>query len=111
MLAVVMFGYGSLLLAGTLVTSYSTLLLQRFVLGLFLGGSFPVVVGIYVELFRPTLRGKLASAINATFSLAIITLGLTFGHFGSRDWRAHPLDGWAASHVVGRISLCDRPPQ
>lgn len=88
MLAVVMAGYGSLLLAGTLVNSYPALLLQRFALGLFLGGSFPVVVGIYVELFRPTLRGKLASAINATFSLAIITLGLAFGRLGAHDWRA-----------------------
>ncbi len=87
MLVTVMAGYGLLLLAGTLVHSYPTLLLQRFALGLFLGGSFPVVVGIYVELFRPTLRGKLASAINATFSLAIISLGLAFGHLGSRDWR------------------------
>ena len=86
MLFVVMGGYGLLLLAGTLVTSYSGLLLQRFVLGLFLGGSFPVVVGIYVELFRPTLRGKLASAINATFSLAIITLGIAFGHLGTHHW-------------------------
>ena len=87
MLVVVMAGYGLMLIAGTLVTSYATLLLQRFALGLFLGGSFPVVVGIYVELFQPTVRGKLASAINATFSLAIITLGLAFGHLGHRDWR------------------------
>lgn len=87
MLVVVMAGYGSLLLAGTLVTSYTALLLQRFGLGLFLGGSFPVVVGIYVDLFRPTLRGKLASAINGTFSLAIITLGIAFGHLGGHDWR------------------------
>ena len=88
MLFVVMTGYGLMLLAGTLVANYGFLLVQRFLLGLFLGGSFPVVVGIYVELFRPTLRGKLASAINATFSLAIITLGIAFGHLGSRDWRA-----------------------
>ena len=33
------------------------------------------------------MRGKLASAINATFSLAIISLGLAFGHLGHRDWR------------------------
>ncbi len=87
MLVVVMAGYGLVLLLGTLVTSYVSLLAQRFVLGLFLGGSFPVVVGIYVELFQPTLRGKLASAINATFSLAIISLGIAFGHLGTRDWR------------------------
>ncbi len=86
MLVAVMAGYGLLLLAGTLVTGYGTLLLQRFVLGLFLGGSFPVVVGIYVELFRASVRGKLASAINATFSLAIVTLGFTFGHLGTHNW-------------------------
>lgn len=86
MLIVVMAGYGVMLVAGTLVTSYAGLLLQRFALGLFLGGSFPVVVGIYVELFQPTLRGKLASAINATFSLAIISLSLALGHLGKHNW-------------------------
>ena len=48
MLVAVMLGYGSLLLAGVFVASYLELLLQRFCLGIFLGGSFPVVVGIYV---------------------------------------------------------------
>jgi MFS family permease len=87
MLAVVMLGYGTFLIAGVAVSSYMGLLLQRFVLGLFLGGSFPVVVGIYVGLFRPELRGKLASAINTTFSSAIIVLGVAFGHLGHHDWR------------------------
>ncbi|MGI4827727.1 MAG: MFS transporter [Janthinobacterium lividum] len=86
MLVVVMIGYGLLLVTGVTVSSYVTLLLQRFALGLFLGGSFPVVVGIYVELFKPTLRGKLASAINTTFSSAIIVLGMAFGHLGRHDW-------------------------
>jgi MFS family permease len=87
MLVVVMAGYGAFLIAGVLVSSYLELLLQRFVLGLFLGGSFPVVVGIYVELFKPSLRGKLASAINTTFSSSIIVLGIAFGHLGHHDWR------------------------
>lgn len=86
MLVVVMMGYGVFLITGVLVTNYVELLLQRFVLGLFLGGSFPVVVGIYVELFKPNLRGKLASAINTTFSSAVIFLGLAFGHLGHRNW-------------------------
>jgi MFS family permease len=86
MLVVVMAGYGLMLLAGTLVSTYTGLLSERFVLGLFLGGSFPVVVGTYVELFRPAVRGKLASAINATFSLSVITLGFAFGHLGTHDW-------------------------
>ena len=88
MLMVVMAGYGLLLVAGVAVGSYVELLLQRFALGLFLGGSFPVVVGIYVELFQPNLRGKLASAINSTFSSAIILLGVAFGHLGHHNWRS-----------------------
>ena len=87
MLVVVMIGYGLLLLAGVLASTYAQLLLQRFVLGLFLGGSFPVVVGIYVDLFQLNVRGKLASAINTTFSSAIILLGLAFGHLGNHNWR------------------------
>lgn len=86
MLVVVMMGYGAMLLMGVLVAGYIELLLQRFALGVFLGGSFPVVVGIYVGLFEPSLRGKLASAINTTFSGAIILLGFAFGHLGGRDW-------------------------
>jgi MFS family permease len=87
MLVAVMAGYGLLLLAGVAVASYPQLLLQRFVLGLFLGGSFPVVVGIYVGLFDASVRGRLASAINLTFSSAIVLLGLALGHLGSHDWR------------------------
>jgi MFS family permease len=86
MLVAVMMGYGTMLLAGVLVAGYIDLLLQRFALGIFLGGSFPVVVGIYVELFQPSLRGKLASTINTTFSGSIIVLGFAFGHLGGRDW-------------------------
>ncbi len=87
MLVAVMVGYGALLNAGVLVHTYPQLLLQRFALGLFLGGSFPVVVALYVDLFRANLRGKLASAINTTFSLAIVLLGWAFGHLGHHDWR------------------------
>lgn len=87
MLVVVMIGYGTLLNAGALVHTYPQLLLQRLALGLFLGGSFPVVVALYVDLFRANLRGKLASAINTTFSLAIVLLGWAFGHLGHHDWR------------------------
>ena len=86
MLVVVMTGYGTFLLAGVAVGSLLTLLLQPFVLGIFLGGSFPVVVGLYVELFQPRLRGKLASAVNTTFSSAIIVLGVAFGHLGRHNW-------------------------
>ena len=87
MLVAVMLGYGSLLLAGIFVSSYVELLLQRFCLGVFLGGSFPVVVGIYVGLFEPGVRGRLASMVSAVFSASIITQGYAFGHLAGHDWR------------------------
>jgi MFS family permease len=87
LLVAVMLGYGSLLLAGVFVSSYVELLLQRFCLGLFLGGSFPVVVGIYVGLFEPGVRGRLASMVSAVFSASIITQGYAFGHLAGHDWR------------------------
>ncbi len=87
MLVAVMLGYGSLLLAGVFVSSYLELLLQRFCLGIFLGGSFPVVVGIYVGLFKPEVRGRLASMVSAVFSASIITQGYALGHLAGHDWR------------------------
>ena len=87
MLTVVMVGYGLGLLTGIAVSSYPQYLAQRFVLGLFMGGIFPVVVGIYVGLFRSNVRGRLASLINAIASLAIVVQGLASGAVAAHDWR------------------------
>lgn len=88
MLMVVMIGYGLLLIAGAAVTTYAEYLTQRFVLGLFLGGIFPIVVGIYVGLFSRSVAGRLASLINAIFSAAIMALGMASGHFADLGWQA-----------------------
>jgi MFS family permease len=86
MLVMVMIGYGLSLIAGTTVTSYFQFLLDRFVLGLFMGGIFPIVVGIYVGLFANNVGGRLAALINAVFSSAITVLGFTSGAVNG-DWR------------------------
>ena len=86
MLCLIMAGYGSLLSIGALITSYPEYLAQRFALGLFLGGIFPVVVSIYVGLFAANVAGRLAGLINAIFSLAISMLGLVSGWLDG-DWR------------------------
>jgi MFS family permease len=86
MLTTVMVGYGVSLCAGTLVGSYLTYLVQRFVLGLFMGGIFPIVVSIYVGLFAANVGGRLASLINAVFSSAITMLGVAAGAVNG-DWR------------------------
>ena len=86
MLTTVMVGYGLALIGGTLVTSYVGYLAQRFVLGLFMGGIFPIVVSIYVGLFAANVGGRLASLINAVFSSAISMLGIA-GGLAAGDWR------------------------
>jgi MFS family permease len=80
-------GYGAMLLAGVVVTSYPQLIAQRFALGTFLGGVFPVGVGIYVTLFHPRVRGRLAGTLNASFSFSIVMLGLAVGLTVKHDWR------------------------
>ena len=87
MLSLLVFGYGAMLIAGTVVASYPQLLAQRFLLGLFAGASFPVGVGIYVNLFHPSVRGRLAGSLNALFSFSIVALGLAMGLVGPHDWR------------------------
>jgi MFS family permease len=88
MFSVLVMGYGSMLILGAAVGNYPELLAQRFGLGLFAGASFPVSVGIYVNLFRPTLRGRLAGTMNACFSLSIVALGVAMGFVAPGDWHA-----------------------
>lgn len=85
-LAAIILGYGLSLLSGLLVASYPQLLVQRFVLGLFTGGIFPVGVSIYVNLFEERLRGRVAGTLNACFSFSIVALGLSLGALGGHDW-------------------------
>ena len=72
---------------GTLVTGYLELVAQRFVLGLFLGGVFPVVVDIYTSLFDKRVCGKLAGFYNGTFHGSVVVLGLLADRAHIADWR------------------------
>lgn len=80
-------GYGTMLLVGVFVASYPILIAQRFLLGTFMGGIFPVGVGIYVTLFHPRVRGRLAGTLNASFSFSIVMLGLAVSLTVKHDWR------------------------
>ena len=87
MLVCIMVGYSLSLAAGTIVTTLPQLLGHRFVLGLFLGGVFPVAVGIYTGLFDRRRCGKLAGFYNATFYGSVVVLGLIVSRFDVTDWR------------------------
>ncbi len=86
-LALLIVGYGVMLLAGVAVASYPELLAQRVLLGFFLGAEFPVGVGIYVNLFSDKVRGRLAATLNVSFSGAIFLLGVALAGLGKHDWR------------------------
>jgi len=72
-------GFGVFGSLGALVTSYPQLLLQRLVLGFFLGGIFPVLVASYMSLFPSTMRGKLSALGLGTYFASGIALGWAYG--------------------------------
>ncbi len=73
--------FGALLITGAFIESYPLLLAQRMALGFFMGGAQPLVSSIYLGLFPAHLRGKLASGVNAVFTLSVVALAR------SRCWR------------------------
>ena len=105
MLAAVVIGYGATLIAGTLVPNYPALLAQRFLLGSFMGGYFSVEVGIYVNLFPPQHRGRVAGTLNAAFSFSVVALGLALGALAGRDWRMLLWLGGLPPLMLGVVAL------
>lgn len=102
-LALLIVGYGATLLTGVAVASYTALLAQRFVLGAFMGGVFPVGVAIYVNLFHARFRGRVAATLNVAFSGSIVALGLALGLVGGHDWRRLLWIGGVSALVVAPV--------
>lgn len=111
LLSVVIFGYATMLLLGLVVSSYLELLADRFLLGIFTGASFPISVGIYVTLFPPALRGRLASVLNASFSGAIIVLGLSLDFVTQQNWTLLLWIGGLPPFLLGILALLLVPRQ
>jgi MFS family permease len=87
-LMAVMIGFGTMLILGTVVTSYTQVLGQRFLLGYFTGSMYPITVGIYAGLFGPAVRGRVASIIMGSSYLAVSFLGMASAAVfaGHGDW-------------------------
>lgn len=86
-LVAIMVGYSLSLAAGALATGLAGLLGHRFVLGIFLGGIFPVAVGIYTSLFDRRRCGRLAGFYNGTFNGSVVVLGFVVSALHVADWR------------------------
>ena len=74
-LMVVMVGYGLLLVSGAFVQSYAQVMLQRGVMGYFMGSMYPITVGLYTGLFSKGARGRVASVIVGSSWAAVSLLG------------------------------------
>ncbi len=74
-LMAVMVGYGLLLVSGSFVTSYGQVLLQRGVMGYFMGSMYPITVGLYTGIFSKGVRGRVASVIMGSSWAAVSLLG------------------------------------
>ena len=74
-LMAVMVGYGVLLVSGSFVESYGQVLLQRGVMGYFMGSMYPITVGLYTGLFSKGVRGRVASVIMGSSWAAVSLLG------------------------------------
>jgi len=74
-LMAVMIGYGVLLVSGAYVTSYGQVMVQRGVMGYFMGSMYPITVGLYTGLFSKGVRGRVASVIMGSSWAAVSLLG------------------------------------
>jgi MFS family permease len=74
-LVISMIGYGCGLLGALVIHDYAGLIVQRIVLGFFMGSMFPIAVGIYSGLFSRDVRGLIAGFVLGTYNLAVAALG------------------------------------
>ena len=74
-LVISMIGYGLGLLGALAVADYTGLMIQRIVLGFFMGSMFPIAVGIYSGLFARDVRGVIAGIVFMVYNIAVATLG------------------------------------
>jgi MFS family permease len=80
-------GFGVAAIGALLVYDYRTALLQRFVMGFFLGGVYGCVVSLYVGLFSPTSRGFLSGIVILVFNGGDALLAWLGRLYGPADWR------------------------
>ena len=88
-LTIVMIGYGTTLVSGIFITSFSQLAIERVIMGFFMGSMYPIVVGIYAGLFPVTSRGMIAGCIMGIYNVSVAALTFGSGLFiaAGFDWR------------------------
>jgi MFS family permease len=80
-------GFGAASLAAVFVHDFATALLQRFVMGFFLGGVFGCAVSLYVGIFPPVMRGLLAGIVQLTYNGGDALLSWFGRHYDASNWQ------------------------
>jgi MFS family permease len=86
-MAAMMAGCGASVLAVAFVTGLGPFIAARFIYGLFAGGIFPVTVAVYLALYPPDARGRVAALIDACFYGAVIAMGIALARIAPDNWR------------------------
>lgn len=104
-LALIGCGCGAAFGGGALVDGLASLVVQRFILGLFMGAVFPATIGVLVDLFPARQRGRLASLVDATYFAAVIALGWGLAAVSGAEWSLLFWPVGAALAIVGLLAF------
>jgi MFS family permease len=87
LLVVIAAGIGFSACGVVFVSDFSSALLQRFVMGFFLGGVFGCTVSIYIGLFPPAMRGLLAGLVQLVYNGGDAMLSWFGRHYDASNWQ------------------------
>lgn len=90
--AAIAMAFGTASICSLWVHSYPAALLQRFVMGFFLGGVFGCAVSLYVGMFPPRVRGLVSGIVQLVYNGGDATLSWFGRHFA---------DQWQTVMVIG----------
>ena len=85
--AFVALGIGLTSLAIVFVDTYQAAIVQRFAMGVFLGGVFGCAVSLYIGYFPPAMRGLLAGMVQLTYNGGDALLSWIGRHYDASNWQ------------------------
>jgi MFS family permease len=104
-LVLISLGFGAAALSATFVHDFATALLQRLVMGFFLGGVFGCAVSLYVGFFPPALRGLLAGIVQLTYNGGDALLSWFGRHYDSSNWQVVLQIGGVGAMCAALVTL------
>lgn len=98
-------GFGLAAMGAFLVSDYESALVQRLLMGFFLGGVFGCTVGLYVGIFPPAVRGLLAGIVQLVYNGGDAALSWFGRHYAADSWQMVMVIGGAGALVAGMLAF------